>query len=313
MVLLWPGGGPGGHGVASGGDGARPQDLLLPQHHRAPGGPEALGGVGLEAVEVLAPSLALCHRFALPARVLGEARGEPLPLVQACALEAFFDMQLPALTQLAKYLAAPTQSSWSVVEQCEALVKYVLPELTQEGLVLVLEKRGVDMQQTDLATEDDPLLRDLLPDEDLQELEEHRGATEKKHKLSSSFKARVATLLKPAPQPAPQAKKKARREKAAPPPPGRQRALAQPPPPGEDIPEGDALQWLPQDCSIHKDLRNGRWRVQVPHVGSLSRSFQLHGFRRAFAICCKWAWDQSMGAEAESCPHQWVLAELQET
>jgi hypothetical protein len=74
------------------------------------------------------------------------------------------------------------------------------------------------------------------------------------------------------------------------------------PPSGDDLSLEDAYLYMPPDTALFKDLPNGRWLAKSKWGYSCSRSWNLYGSARAFAMTCSSAWSWVDGV----CPHEWV-------
>ena len=71
----------------------------------------------------------------------------------------------------------------------------------------------------------------------------------------------------------------------------------------------EARSWLPPGCSLFNDLQNGRWLVAVEHIGTRSRSFQLHGERKSLAMVPRFAYEAMLPWTGHDCPHGWIMDE----
>jgi hypothetical protein len=236
-----------------------------------------------------------------------EAQGAWIPLVEAAAREAFYELGAAPLKRLMTFLHVPESGVPSTVAgKLEALVRHCLPFVSHSEVHDILAKRltNREMDSTDLLA--DPHLRDCIDKGDWKHLDEFAASVEQERKDEAEIRAAVKKLSAVVASAIAAASSSAGAKASAS---GKKSAVRKipPPPKGVDMSEDEARSYLPTGARLFKDIDNGRWRVSCPTWGNLSRSWTLHGSIFAFAQCCIWAWRKMPLPDDQPCPHAWVV------
>ena len=240
-------------------------------------------------------------RGALGSRLVARAAGPESALLAGAARRAFQGLAMGTLKRLHGHLGCEGQAR-TLYEVVKSLVEFALPELGEEEVLAILQKRllqtGIDGMAL-LQTEE---VQEVLGD-NVQEVEQHIDDSKKKEAALDEHKAAVQGWA------AAVQSKKLRSAKSKGTSRGSTRSV-----PAEAVSQDRLLQeegarsLLPPGAALSKDFANGRW-LATHRGSSRSRSWALHGEEGALRQVLQFVWNRHTQLFGEQCPYEWVLRE----
>jgi hypothetical protein len=210
-------------------------------------------------------------------------------------------MGVMSLKQLAKHLAIDLPAGANLFTILRLMIEACIT-VTEEELCMIFSRRRMAMERWDYSSflKQDGVM-DLFDTYDQKGFEEELKEQEAGQTMAEEFHEEVRKLTRAVRAKAdeePKKKKQKRATKSA----SASSRSAPAPPSGDDLSLEDAYLYMPPDTALFKDLPNGRWLAKSKWGYSCSRSWNLYGSARAFAMTCSSAWSWVDGV----CPHEWV-------
>lgn len=234
----------------------------------------------------------------------GRASGEPIPLLECAAMDAFSQLNMGQISELVRLLKVDVRGNATFFQKFYALLKHALPNADEERLQQLLAKRGLSdayMSEVDTSFWELDEVKDTFGPGDASLLEGEVKDSRRKQTELKEFKEELSQHV-------------ASRRRAttdAPPGKGRGRGRGRPksvvsvstepapkrrryekPKPNAEVTEEDVQDSLPPGFKAWKDTFCSRFQVRHPVCGTLSRSWQLHGSMGSAMQVLAWAWDQ---------------------
>lgn len=188
---------------------------------------------------------------------------EPMSLGALAAHYCFYSLGPVILGRLIAHYKVVVAVGATLFDQLNALVKYFLPDVTQETLLSILSRRvPPNTEETALDGFD---FTSVLEQEDVDEFSKSEGQVKKENdlkapfakaflKLHQEFVAKTSAGCEPAKK---KARGKAKTGAASSSWPGGRKMMQ--PLKDESLSKEAALQWLPEGMRLSKDSPNGRW------------------------------------------------------
>jgi hypothetical protein len=247
-------------------------------------------------------------------------------ILETAARACFHNLNEAALMQIATYRGA--RCVGNLFDKLWCLITHTLPSLSDQEVLTIMSRRLQRESCYGTAFFEQPVVQEAYGEEDAKELESHLKETKDTAKLqevyTKTFTEKSVKLKGASGGPGPSRGRGRGRGRGRPAkgsssstttttiiPPGTRLA------PQLEVHEftvEEARGWLPAfGCPLSKDLQNGRWLVAVEHIGTRSRSFQLHGERRSLAMVLRFAHEAMQPFTGHACPHDWIVEEGAET
>ena len=210
--------------------------------------------------------------------------GKPEPLFVCAARQAFGDAPLLVLQRLCEHRGLGACGDKSLFECLQMLICNALPGIEPDALkrVMALRMRERGFETTDLFATD--AAREAFDRSDAQVLKEHeaqaKAAAADAEPYMTAFQAHFGAGA---------AK-------------GRKKPVKWP----THLTQEFARELCPPSCAIRKDTYNSRWFGCCSMLSAtISRSWHLHGDRRALLLVLHqcWTWEQQLTGMV--CPHTW--------
>ena len=208
------------------------------------------------------------------------------------------------ISQIMKYEGLDISAGVGLCEKLVALTRHLLPDITDQEVLSILQKRLVlpGIEAAMYLDEEDTA--GILQSEE-REVSKFKQDTDNNNNNLEPFNQSVVDFAgkirtKPGIKPC-AAKAKATRKKSS-------SSSSTPTVPAAGqvvISELEAHNFAPSIARVAKDLYNSRWLVTCS-AGTRSRSWTLHGERRALGLVLQWAWAQHCCMTGEDCPWAWV-------
>lgn len=282
---------------------ARPYEIHSPLHQAV----VLAGGID-ETTEVNVPA----SGFLKIGGMLPMATGPAENLKVVAARQAFGTLPMDYLSQLLLYFGLEEQST--LVEHIARLARHLIPELSDAGLIAILEKRK-------LAYEEDPDIREVLDDEAiiesfdakekanlLKELESCDSAKAVKktfHQELKDFKTRTIGAKKLKTDAKDLHKMLLKRKGKL--------SVSDWKTSRDDLPQSEARRYLPVNANIWRANQIGAWSVHVQGHKRHSEVWSKHGdsSRDAMKAAVRYAWQQYLddnSLDTSSCPIEGLFA-----
>jgi len=248
--------------------------------------------------------------------VFATQAGSPMPLKELAASSAFWDLGKGKLKSLCTEFGLSPPPACSLFVLLQLLVKHCLPGASEQEVLEIMSKRHYQEEKAAFQVPADDCL-ELVDDKDKKgfedDLEKEKQEAAERESFRTSPKAlrekvKVATSSSSSSQ-ATGSRKKARLDPVASvswlsswrgPVLFEPSTLA-----AGSMTESEAQQMCPPMCKVFMDAYNARWRVNMPGVGSKSRSWGMYGHTKALELVLIWAWQQALdreGADYCHCP-----------
>ena len=241
-------------------------------------------------------------------------------ILETAARACFHNLSEAALMQIASHTGA--RCVGSLFDKLWCLTTHVLPSLNDQEVLTIMSKRLQRESCYGTAFFEQPVVQEAYGEEDVKELEGHLKETKDIAKVleiyTKTFTEKVVKL-KGTSGGAGKGRGRGRGRPAK----GSSSSSSTPTittsrlAPQLEVHEfsvEEARSWLPPfGCSLSKDLQNGRWLVAVEHIGTRSRSFQLHGERKSLAMVLRFAYEAMLPWTGHVCPHDWIMDEGADT
>jgi len=229
--------------------------------------------------------------------------GEEVPLLRHCARQGFFRTDLVNLNKLVVDLGVGT-SHKDLANVMLALVRHLLPDISDEDLLSILQKRlpkaseYLDiLESEEVSHELDEEDREACAKMRKQEDEKQGAASALKveiRALHAKIRAKRATSQVPGSSAASSSSQASKKRKTA------TKAVKQVPPAPEDLSEEQARDLMPPDARLYKDYSNNRWRGYYLEQ-SRSRSWAVRSARDCCLEVLQFLWTCHKEHTGEAC------------
>lgn len=238
---------------------------------------------------------------ALPGALALIASGNPSPLLEVAARAGFWALGKTWLETLGDYIGNPVGSGSTPFEVLQSMVAASLPGISDEELLLCLERRLVKMQhiveRSDAGLAEAPDISDFLEKQDVQRAKDEaatlRDTTMDLKEFRDAYREQAAKV-----RPIRMGVAAARVAAAC----GRRFPKNMP---VGTIPHSDAKLLAPVGPYVWRNNTSGAWCGRYPPYPELSRAWMKHTERGALLAVLRrlWLWHLTrLGLSKESCP-----------
>ena len=233
-----------------------------------------------------------------------QAVGEPVPLLTACAMNAFKDFNELLFTRLCRVVGIPISSGSSFFEKLKLAMKHVVPSMSDEAMLELLHARCLREETIDEGFFDIDEVKACYDPGDLREVE--KAVETSRDEVPQSFKDELVAFGQEVYTSKAQHKSKKQRVK-------KELAVVSQlrrsvtPVEASQLTIDVARQCLPPSgAHICKDHVNNRWLVHHKPFGRLSRSWTCYGEVESYCRVACWAWQNHEAVTGETCPFEWI-------